>query len=224
MSLFGFLFQKEKEKVENVDFLVDAFKPIHKDVGDVKMFQFHIGSFDESSGSMPEFKQLIKNPAPEPISKSEPVKMQQYKVESFNPIKVERAFGDIVVNNGDIEAPKFPNPQYYQYNLDKYSLTDIAMKRLDVEMGETNDIARQFQTSKEDFMKMMLSDKELEFTDDPDQMNELVSNISKGKNKPFDSQGINTINSILTKHGKPRIHEGALMGPVAEKLKKIHKK
>ena len=75
--------------------------------------------------------------------------MQQYKVESFNPIKVERAFGDIVVNNGDIEAPKFPNPQYYQYNLDKYSLTDIAMKRLD----ETNDIARQFQTSKEVFFE-----------------------------------------------------------------------
>ena len=45
MSLFGFLFQKEKQKVENVDFLVDAFKPIHKDAGDVKMFQFHIGSF-----------------------------------------------------------------------------------------------------------------------------------------------------------------------------------
>jgi hypothetical protein len=164
-------------KFKQLDDLIKEFQFGQQTQSDrVEMFNFNTQPFGIANGNLPEFNALMKNPTAEAIPQSKPIEMQNYKVKTMEPIKIEKAFGDIVTSK-EVEPVSHKNPDYYQYKLNKYDLTDLAMKTLDTEQGELNDINSIFAVSKSQFEEMKAKiDKE--FSDATD-LNEELALYSK---------------------------------------------
>jgi hypothetical protein len=113
----------------------------------IDLFKFDYPAFKINSSPFNDniIKETSVNPQPiQKVEKVKPIPLQNYKVDTMTPIKVENAFKDIVVKN-DVKPIVHNNPQKYEYHLDKYDVKDIAMKRLDIEYGYENEFSKIFE-------------------------------------------------------------------------------
>jgi len=84
---------------------------------------------------------IVKEKGAFAVAKKPNVPFSHFDVKNTKPIKIEKAFGDQIVKS-DIQPFHHKNPQKYEYHLDKYDMKDIAMKRLEIENGGTNEFSR----------------------------------------------------------------------------------
>jgi hypothetical protein len=84
---------------------------------------------------------FFKTPHEMNIPKESPVPLQNYKVDTMKPIKIENAFSNMIVKS-DVQPFNHKNPQIYEYKLDKYDVKDLAIKQWEISEGQTNDLSR----------------------------------------------------------------------------------
>ena len=100
---------------------------------------------------------IVKNKDAFKTAEKLKVPLSHFDVKQNKPIQIEKAFGDMITTS-DVQPYQHKNPQKYQYHLNKYDIKDIAMKRLEIEGGGTNEFSRIYK----DFSKMY----EQQFEDD----------------------------------------------------------
>jgi hypothetical protein len=129
-------------KVQYLDNVVDQFK-----LGDgrvdnlaIPLFDFNVTANKLSNGDN-ILTTMFKNITGNKIAQESKVPFSHFKVESTKPIQIEKAFGDNVIQK-EVEPFHHKNPQKYEYHLNKYDVKDIAMKRLEIEGGGTNEYSR----------------------------------------------------------------------------------
>ena len=106
---------------------------------------------------------IVKNKDAFKTAKKLKVPFSHFDVKQNKPIQIEKAFGDMITTS-DVQPYQHKNPQKYQYHLNKYDIKDIAMKRLEIEGGGTNEFSRIYK----DFSEMY----ERQFEDNDDSWEE----------------------------------------------------
>ena len=117
------LIDGEKKKHLTIDYADNVLKQI--DLGKEKnmaitpdLFKFNVKTNSTMNGNN-VLSTFFTSPHENNIPKEAPIPLQNYKVETMKPIKIENAFGSTIVKS-DVQPLVHKNPQKYEYFLDKY--------------------------------------------------------------------------------------------------------